>query len=338
MAKKKAPKKEPVKKKSQVNSSPHWDLDIHGISYSSLARFLNCRERYRIYSVEGMKPVDTTDSLDFGTIFHKLLEWKAQGLKNLKPKLLQWCRDLGKKDTYILLAEQAYLVYEFYCSVWEGNDVSRKYIMHEQDFEVEVPLGTHAPVRLIGRIDEAFMENGKLWLQENKTKSRIDPNIAETLPFDLQTQIYIYALSKSYPQYKFEGVLYNIIRKPELRRGVKETEVQFLNRIKKDIESREEHYFIRHRVEFTQKDIDDFVKQTLVPNLIQLRLWWESIKHDPFNPWTLEDGSPNHHHFLRPIGVYDSFRYNPKGDYFDYITKGVTIGLRKVERNEEEDE
>jgi len=32
--------------------SPKWDLHKHGISYSMISRFLECRERFRLANVE----------------------------------------------------------------------------------------------------------------------------------------------------------------------------------------------------------------------------------------------------------------------------------------------
>ncbi len=87
---------------------------------------------------------------------------------------------------------------------------------------------------------------------------------------------------------------------------------------------------MRFRTEFGDGDVEKFCKRTLFPLLESVCVWWESIKANPFSPWTQEDGSPNLHHYERPFGVYDSFR-NGKGDYFDLITRGVDSGLELIE-------
>ena len=285
-----------------------------------------------------MKPIYDQDSLDFGTIFHKLLEWKAQGIKNYQQKLSQWCRENDKSVKYQSLCNQVMYVFREYCNYWDSTDIDKNYILQEEEFDVYVPVPGFKDVRLIGRMDEGFLEAGKLWLQENKTKSRVDTEISETLPYDLQTGIYVCAMDAKYgAKYAFGGVLYNVIRRPGLKQGAKETETKFFQRIKQDIVERPEHYFHRYQVEFTKSDVSNFRSRILTPILIQLRQWWESVKSNPFEPWG-EEGNPNPYHFLRPFGVHDPFRYT-KGDYFDYLTKGSTIGLRQVTKDVgEEDE
>ena len=50
---------------------------------------------------------------------------------------------------------------------------------------------------------------------------------------------------------------------------------------------------------------------------MQIHRWWESIKHNPFDPWTNEDGSQNFEHWERPYGMYDSMTFSQRGDFFE---------------------
>lgn len=310
-------------------SKPAWDLYRDGISYSLLSRFVNCRERFRIYTVEGLKPAETSDSMDFGTMFHSLLEEHSKGrnLAYLKRKLYQ---ESGNDIEKRAMVDQCLLVFKFYEETWKENDANRKYISQEEVFRVPVHLPSGRKIDLRGRYDEIYREAGGIWLQENKTKSQIDEvALSNILAHDLQTMLYSYTIKLLYKE-EPRGVLYNVIRRPLLKQKQKETNLEFLQRIEQDIQSRPEHYFVRFRTEFGDGDIDRFTKRTLFPLLESVCVWWDSIKANPFNPWTQEDGSTNLHHYERPFGVYDSFR-NGKGDYFDLITRGVETGLVRVE-------
>lgn len=308
-----------------TNRQPVWDLYRDGISYSLLSRFINCRERFRIYAVEGLAPVDTTDSLEFGTIFHKLLEYHAKGYN-----ISQLERLLTKdKVATSFLGRMALEIFRIYIDTWKEQDAGIQYVSQEEVFRTTIYLPSGRKVDLRGKFDEIFRDKSGLWLQENKTKSQIDEiSLEHTLPFDLQVMLYCNCIKRIYNEAPM-GVLYNIIRKPGLKQKVKETDSDFLKRIVADINSRPEWYYVRYKISFGPNDIDNFANRTLFPLLEQVCLWWESIKANPFQPWTLPDGSTNPHHFSRPFGVYDSFK-NGRGEYFDLITRNVTHGLGSI--------
>ena len=105
---------------------------------------------------------------------------------------------------------------------------------------------------------------------ENKTKGQIDEEgILASLPFDLQTMLYVYCLQKHLGQ-KVEGVLYNVIRRPGLRRKKTEQIEEFVDRIQDDVVKRPMHYFMRWRVEFLEEDIENWVSKSLDPILEQV--------------------------------------------------------------------
>lgn len=303
-----------------------WDLYRDGISYSLLSKFVACRERFRIHAVEGMRVAGSTDHLDFGNVFHKYLELSAKGFNNFQ--LQQW-RDKNSND---LVGHLGYRIFEVYQDTWRSQDTGISYISSEDVFEVPVYLPSGRIVKLCGKYDEVFRKHvsNRLWLQENKTKGQVDEYaISHTLAHNLQTMLYSFTMGTHYNEHP-EGVLYNVIRKPGLKQGVKESDSEFIQRVMKDIDKRPEWYFYRWHVEFAPNDVMTFAKHTLFPLLEQVCLWWESIKANPFQPWTLPDGSINPHHYIRPFGIYDPFR-NGKGDFFDLITRGVETGLEVCE-------
>lgn len=310
-----------------------WDPYEHGISYSALSKFINDRERFRIRAVEGLSPGGFSDSLAFGNLFHYLLEWHASGIRTaagLQRKLNQHLNSNNADEHSRKLAETARRIMLLYVDYWD--DSNKHYVEQENEFHCPVRLSNGKSIPIVGKRDALFrsIDDNSLYLQENKTKSEIDHVWLESaLPHNLQTMMYCYSISRDYKEAP-KGFLYNIIRKPGLRQKVKERDSDFFKRIEKDIHSRPEHYFVRYTVELGPNDIENFTNRVLLPVLEQLCIWWESIKHDPFDPWTLPDGSMNPHHFIRPFGVYDSLARG-KGEYFDYVTRGSTVGLVQCE-------
>lgn len=321
-------RRQPVPKKR----APFQDLYRDGISYSSLAKFVNCRERFRLYYVEGLRPVGTTESLEFGTMFHSLLEGYAQGIpfETLKANLMNQVRP---GNDFYTTALEVLIVFEHYIDYWKTNDRKVSYVSQEESFRETVYLPSGRKLDIKGRFDEIFRRDGGLWLQENKTKSRVeDAILMNILPYDLQTMLYCYAIKLKYKEVP-KGVLYNVIRQPGLREKKSENLTDYCARVNEDIASRRDHYFIRFQIDITPENLQDFVKKTLYPLLESVCIWWESIQHDPFAPWVLPNGQVNANHWQRPFGVYDPFR-NGKGDYFDLITRGTEVGLKRMEEED----
>jgi hypothetical protein len=305
----------------------NWDFYEDGISYSLMSKHIVCPERFRIYACEGLRPSDRKEAMEFGTIFHKALEYAAQGntTTQIVSRLMKWGQ-ISKAD--MMLCRIAATMVPHYRKFYQ--DDKHKYVSTEQVFKNPYKLSNGRITYLRGRMDEVYVKNGGLWLQENKTKSRIDEDkIIATLPSDLQTMFYVYNMSLIYDR-RIDGVMYNVIRKPELKQRTKEGDIAFLKRINEDILERPEHYFKRYEVELVKKDIDDFHEKVIAPTLERIMIWWESIKNNPFDPWHLPDGRVNPHHWLRPFGVFDPMSLG-RGDYFDYVTSGSTMGLEKID-------
>jgi len=108
-------------------------------------------------------------------------------------------------------------------------------------------------------MDGRFQKGPKsLWLFENKFKGRIEAgNLMNQLPLDLQVHIYLYALAKETGR-KPKGVLYNIIRRPQLKQKKNEPLSDFIARIGEDVKKRPEFYFIRFEVGIMSREMKDF--------------------------------------------------------------------------------
>jgi ATP-dependent helicase/DNAse subunit B len=314
------------------------------VTYSFLQKFTHCREQARLSFVEGLTQDGIVDALDWGTMFHELLQHQAEGNsvqeRILRQRLERWLARETKfrkftKDTRShlqLLMDQVLTVFPYYYTYWKkknGHEFHSDVVCQESDFRVPHRLSKpieeqDRQILLRGRFDAVLRINGKLWLMENKTKSFIDEEgIQASLSQDMQTMLYCYAIKLQYGEAPV-GVLYNIIRRPAHRFGKTDTPDSFLERVEQAIKDDPDKYFIRFVVQLGPDDIEAWVQRTLNPLLTQVCLWWDEIKPNPFNPWKI----PNRvHHFQNPEGLYTKFG---RSEFFDYLTRnGSMHGLRR---------
>ena len=326
---------------AKVAPSPSWTLE-KGISFSLLSKFINCRERFRLYAVEGMREEKSSKhAMNWGTYFHNLIELHAAHPNLSAGGIIRRAKKVPLPQEE---RNQAHTVFHAYMEHYA--ECNYKYCAQEQEFRVPYILGNGKKVNLVGKTDEIIsflphpqFRQGSLWIQENKTKEKINEyKIESGLINDLQTMMYAVCVEALFKK-PVEGVVYNVIRKPSLRPKTlkytdrlgkkvsrKESTVEFNQRLTEDIELNPEHYFKRWVIPFPSGHKEQWRQRTFDPILNDLCNWWESVKHDPFSPWVLKNGEPNFHHWIKPFGVYDSMTTGT-GDFFDYLTRGLSVSV-----------
>lgn len=260
-----------------------YDPIEHGVTQSLLSCFINCRQHAQ-FMIDGWDFPRSKAALVFGTLFHWLIEQKLIALSEKKapPKFSalekKWFEKNPPSDTenademeeHIAMASA---LWDAYCKHWRVQDEKRiEWVSLESEFNVEHP-GTGVPLR--GKRDGLLRfrrdKKGKLWLLETKTASRIDEStLEESLGFNFQNLFYTIATELEVGE-KIGGILYNIIRKPQLQRG-NATLPEFHDRMKEDVEKRPEFYFYRAQITLTEKRKEAFRKE-LTAKLNNFCLW-----------------------------------------------------------------
>lgn len=303
------PKKAPpnLRKKPQYQMGPLWDWS-QGVTQGSLEAFMACREQFALGYIEGWSSKSFSVALEFGTIIHLMLEQLTPGanestIASQTTKSYSSSRkatlnpsDLGTMEQTLANAEA---IFPTYVAYWKDYDAKIRYIQREHVFKFPHTFttfsGSKEEILLTGMRDGDIRDiNGGLVLFETKTKSSIDDiAIQDGLRADLQTCLYLYSLFREYKEEPV-GILYNIIRRPQLRLKKGEPMCDYKQRVIADIKERPDWYFRRFEVTVLPGDIQVFVDTTLDPVLRQLHQWWESIKNDPFHRWA----SPYHYRSL----------------------------------------
>jgi len=369
---KKKSKKLGIKKK-QPRVDPLWDLERDGVTFSLLSKFMNCRERFHIQKVQGWKPRAFNLPLEFGNIFHHMVEAQDMGVSiesmyqladnyvNAKIHSGKYGPDQCKELS--MLAGIVTVTFQQYVLFWEsqpsidhetGKKVKRIKRVYEKDFNwigKEIPfripfkLPNGRQIYLCGKQDGLF-DLGKVlkgtWVLETKTKGRIDETgITKGLHKDLQTGMYALAADHEYPATPVAGVLYNCIRRTGMKPRVNDKVKDFVGRVEADIIKRPHYYFMRWSRRISKQDMEEFKQRILMPQVLQIVAWWDSIAKNPMDPFNSQcehcegqgtgltpcmacngEGSiPNMLHYERPFGTYDTFQYTQRGDCFEIVTE-----------------
>jgi hypothetical protein len=325
-----------------------WNPYKDGITFSFLSKFFACPERTRLGYVEGWRPKSFKVSMEFGNIFHEMKDVyystgsmvKATNSANryVDRKIKRnkaTSADIVELDQLRALSHTTFTEYVRY---WNANPSFQKgrqswtddkinWVHLERKFKFPFRLSNGKVIKLTGKIDGEFIDptTGKKSYRvlENKTKQKVEEvNIERALKKDAQTMMYLIANKDKYKSTP-AGVLYNVIRRTGMKPHKNEEYSSYCERIGSDIRSRPDFYFMRWHVDITQEDIDIFVERTLDPQLCKIVNWWESIKDNPFNPWS-DNGVPkkNDLHYERPFGLYENNQRDPANDFAEIIEKG----------------
>jgi hypothetical protein len=203
-----------------VWTGPNGEGPKGGITYSALSRFLNCRERFRLHMVEGLRPEPHFDhKISFGDMWHLCEEELAHPQVGrpkdvdegaLTPSLFRSLREYVEEQLsqYPMQREEIVhwynvvkVAFPVYVSYWKKHPdmTQRTALLQEQVFDIPYSLPSGRQVRLRGKWDSVDLVgasgNRSIWLQENKTKGDIkEETVVRNLTFDLQTMLYVVAL------------------------------------------------------------------------------------------------------------------------------------------------
>jgi len=343
-------------KPSSVWKGPEED----GITFSLLSKFLTCRERFRIRVIEGLKPAERfSGKMEFGNLWHAAEEAHATADESWSEAVSVYASLLSNKFPYdrdeidkwraVVLTQ-----FQLYVDYWSKHPdvIARTPLMSEQVFDVPYKLPSGRTVRLRGKWDSIDLVGGKqpgIWIQENKTKQRIDERqICRQLTGDLQTMLYVVAFSEyQYPSdpkaeltgpeelndYPLKGVRYNIIRRTEHRVGKKETLSDFCDRLKGIVLENPGEWFMRWNVIVTPTDVKRFRERTLDPILEQLCEWYDCMKFSAGKPFGGQYNCVDNHgiHWQHPFGAANGVDEGWGSDLDEYLYSGDTLGLTKTD-------
>lgn len=208
-------------------------------SYSRLTTLRRCPKLFEYQYIHRRMAMQTDDSLTFGTAVHNALN--ALYTSGSIPPVL------GDTQDDILL--RAVLT-----NYAEHYDMRDQFTVESCEERLVQKLFFGLPDRFLTILDLVVLdERGDRWLVEHKTTSgEIDTDQIrwQSKAFDLQTQLYMRALQTAGRPAK--GVVFNLIRRPMIRRKKAETLEEFAHRAALTCSG--EEYFQRFHVQHIDDD------------------------------------------------------------------------------------
>lgn len=318
-----------------------------GLTYSMLSKWLQCRERFRIYAIEGLKEEEKFEvPIIFGSLWHLCAESYPE-----KEKVVEYARELARKfrdnayDVKMML-EVVLHQYQLYKEYWSERGVYREDLYKESEFAFKYEVdGVERPVLLRGKIDcicklnscysvmnkdaaslvDSIIGKGEIIaIEETKTKGSIELEIS-TVRGNLQTLFYHLAARQAFdiqPNY----TIYNVVLRPigKIRKRKGETTDDLIQRLKDYVDENTELLFKKYLIKMGDDEFLWGKNRILDPILRQFCKWYDSIVE-------LEDPFKSEYHYLMPWGIYNPLLMDMRGDYYEYIVANDSTGLERVE-------
>lgn len=323
-----------------------WNLDRDGVTQSMLTTFMTCKEKFRLSYIEGWRPAKVgTAPMEFGNCIHEILDMVYSASKEYDPQDFSEQIDVAVKNAcnefeaekyerltvdgndWDTLSENvgiAEVLLPQYFRYWKDDWAAVQWIDLEEVFDVPLEIDGKV-VRIRGKFDGIQRIKGKLWLFETKTKGRIDEDtIMDKLSIDLQVNLYFWAMWKKYGEFP-AGVVYNIIRRPQLRQGKNEKLTEFISRIKADIHDRPDFYFMRNHGAIDKSELLEWEQNEFIPIIRELIRWAEG--HGHFKNVSACTSGFSACQFLRICGQQDTGTFMRRKALFEELT---VIPVKKI--------
>ena len=280
-----------VHKIRRVVQPAFYNVDRDGITQSILALYQQCRRKADLAIRKGIVRESSGESYAFGGAFHGVNDlvfthfMRTGEVISATQAVTFWDEDSSPQrvdpaehERRETMFAQLEAVYEGYQQQWAGDFTDKKWVALEDKFEFSLKLSNGRIVPIKGKIDglAELVTDSSLQLKETKTRGQVDEDgIVDKLPIDLQVNLYAEAVWQKYGRFP-KSVLYDVVRRPLLRLGKKETLRGYMERIIDDcVTNRPDHYYFRYISALDEGEHAEWMAQQLIPLVEEFVAWVE---------------------------------------------------------------
>lgn len=259
-------KKIPRVSPQSIQFPKDYSLLKQGISQTMMSNFLKCRKAF-LYSLNRYTHPSKIEKVNFGAMFHDVVA-DVYRLKRIPTEkeidyfIEQYKINNEQAISFVNLDKMerdcaaCYAIMTQYVERYKNDILNCKFDIIEHEFGVE-----HEGIIWRGKIDARYLtKNNSRWQMEHKTKGRIsEDSLQKRLTFDPQNLTYLLAGEIEFKE-KVDGVLYNIVRNPQLKMKIGESIKDFKDRIIEDAQSRPDFYFMQFEIPYTSLDKKRFLE------------------------------------------------------------------------------
>ena len=261
------------------------------ISHSSCSMARSCPKKYEWRYVKGYKPIRKSTALALGSVIHEAFDKHYSNEHDVIGYIVNTMKE-QIANASLTEREDLEIIQWTALGMWENfphkNLLEFQETKSEKEFKVH--LGKLRQVLFVGKSDRLVKKDGKWWVGELKTTGLPLQNFKNRMSVSDQVTAYVYAWRKN--GYPVQGVVFDIIKKPLLRKGINETAQMFCARIYKDYQARPKQYFTRHYEYRSDADINRWVDDTsrIVKNI--RRIWKGEANRNPDACWNYNAECP----------------------------------------------
>ena len=248
--------------------------------------------KYKFRYLDGLDPIKQSSALTLGSIVHSAFDMYynqfptedvIRYIKNAVQMQVEGLHPEEQEDIQIV----QYISLGMFIN-YPINLIVFKEIKPELEFRVQL----FDDVWFTGTVDGLVMDqNNKLWVREVKTTSQAFPQFEKRARTTAQGSGYIWAMRKL--GFPVEGVMYDYIKKPLLRKGTNDTVDSFGTRICADYHMRPDFYFKRHFSYRSNEQMELFEQDLIgVAKEIQYRCKNNAWYRNPDQCWNFNSECP----------------------------------------------
>lgn len=241
------------------------------VSNNSLGIYRSCQKKFHWHYIEGLRPIRKSSALSLGTVLHDAFnmyynKFNAIEVLSYITKTMDDQIANASPDE----AENLQIIKYTLVGMWTNYPLSlAEFTKIEPEMEFKVKIPGMRGVVFVGKVDGLVTDsNGKMWIRELKSTALGFSDFEKKSKYSPQGTGYIWAMRQL--GYPIEGVLYDFVKKPLLRKGVNEKVIQFGERIMKDYKDRPDVYYKRHFVYHNQDELELF-QQDLTNGAVDIR-------------------------------------------------------------------
>jgi hypothetical protein len=214
------------------------------ISNNSTSIFKSCQKKYYWKYIKGLSPYKKSSSLTLGSIIHSAFDMYYNGFSD--EEVVRYIKQTSDEeiskaspDTAEDLVVMKYTLLGMW--LYYPKDLS---VFMDIKPEIEIHMNFIDGVTIILKADGLVTKDGRVWIRELKTSSMDFNQFEKRCQSSNQASLYTYVLK--HEGHPVQGIMFDYIKKPLLRKNVKEDKDQFGYRIMMDYKARPDFYFKRH--------------------------------------------------------------------------------------------
>ena len=258
---------------NDVGFPKDYSLVRIGTSQSLLSYFPQCRIAY-LLKLNHYMPSGAKNNTGYGSMNHDILDkMYSYGKEHRRvptDKMIDsWLEKFRSEQIELLegMSEQEieYAVGVSYVMLTEYTKFySEDFTVMEFDEIEKVSASRLGPYLLRRKTDGKFYIHGGKWLLEHKTMGTIaEKSLLLKLGFDFQNLFYITCEEIDHPEDPVEGVLYNVMRRPNHMQGDDESLKDFLIRLRKEVQKNPPYFFMRWEIRYLPEDKKAYKEELL---------------------------------------------------------------------------